>query len=122
MRVFLYGTLLDPSVLAARSGRRGLRGVAARLPGWMRVALRGQPYPTLVRARRQAVRGLLLTLAGAPLRRLRVYEGAAYRLLPVLVLGPRGRTAALAWIARQALADAGAPWQASHDRYAKHAK
>ncbi|WP_203076784.1 gamma-glutamylcyclotransferase family protein [Falsiroseomonas ponticola] len=109
--VFLYGTLLDPAILAARAGRRGLRGVPATLPGWGRVALRGQPYPTLIRARRQAVRGRLVTLAGAPLRRLHAYEGACYRLRPVLVLAPRGRLRALAWIARPALANAARPWQ-----------
>lgn len=111
MRVFLYGTLLDSGVLAARAGRRGLRGVPAILPRWRRVALRGQPYPTLVRARRQAVRGLVVILAGAPLRRLHAYEGAAYRLRPVRLLGPRGRLAAHAWIARPGLAEGGIPWQ-----------
>jgi len=109
--VFLYGTLLDPAILAARAGRRRLRGVPATLPGWKRVALRRQPYPTLIRARRQSVRGLVVTLFGAPLRRLRAYEGAAYRLRPVRPLGPRGRVAALAWIAAPALAAAGRDWQ-----------
>jgi gamma-glutamylcyclotransferase (GGCT)/AIG2-like uncharacterized protein YtfP len=112
VRVFLYGTLLDPRVLAARAGRRGLRGVPATLPGWKRVALRGQPYPTLVRARRHSVRGLVVTLAGAPLRNLQAYEGAAYRLRPVRLRLPRGCLAALAWIAQPTLAAAGSAWQA----------
>lgn len=62
MRIFLYGTLLDPLVLAARSGRRGLDRGAQRawLQGWRRVSLRGAPYPTLLRARRGGVAGLLV--------------------------------------------------------------
>lgn len=111
MRVFLYGTLLDPRVLAARAGRHGLRGVPAVLPGWRRVFLRHQPYPTLVRARRHAVRGRIVSLAGAPLRRLRAYEGAAYRLLPVRPLASSGRITAHAWIAAPALAATDTPWQ-----------
>lgn len=120
--VFLYGTLLDPAILAARAGCRGLRGVPATLPGWKRVALRRQPYPTLIRARRHAVRGLVLLLAGAPLRRLQAYEGAAYRLRPVHPTGSRGRIAALAWITSPALAAAGDDWQPSKAVDAKHAK
>lgn len=111
MRVFLYGTLLDPAILAARAGHHGLRGVPAILPGWRRVALRGQPYPTLLRARCHSVHGLVVTLAGAPLRRLHAYEGAAYRLRPVRLRLPRGRLDALAWIAHPALAAAGSPWR-----------
>ena len=111
MRVFLYGTLLDPVILAARSGR-GLEcgAVPAWLPGWRRVALRGAPYPTLVRARRGGVAGLLVLARGAALRRLVAYEGAAYRLARVRVLTRRGRCAAAAWIAAPMLADAGRPW------------
>jgi gamma-glutamylcyclotransferase (GGCT)/AIG2-like uncharacterized protein YtfP len=104
--VFVYGSLLDPEVLARRSGRRGLmrRAVPAVLPGWRRVALRGTPFPTLVRARRHRVHGLLLRLTGAPLRRLAAYEGSAYRLRRLSVLTIRGRRRALAWVTSSALA------------------
>lgn len=104
--VFVYGSLLDPDVLARQSGRRGLmrRAVPAVLPGWRRVALRGTPFPTLVRARRHRVHGLLLRLIGAPKRRLQAYEGKAYRLRPIRVLTARGPRGALAWIACAALA------------------
>lgn len=106
MEVFLYGTLLDPAVLAARAGRRfpprALR--PAMLPGWRRVMLRRQPYPTLRRDRRGQVPGLLLRVCGAPLRRLMAYEGAAYRLRPVRVQTGCGLRVAKAWISNPALA------------------
>jgi hypothetical protein len=108
--IFLYGTLLDPAILAARAGRRGLRGRPASAPGWRRVALRGQPYPTLLRASRGAVAGLVVTLAGAPLRRLMAYEGAAYRLRSLRLRRPGARPLALAWIAAPSLAASGRPW------------
>lgn len=118
MRIFLYGTLLDPRILALRSGRRGLeRGaVPAILLGWRRVALRGGPYPTLIRGRGAPVPGLLLVLRGAAFRRLTAYEGAAYRLRPLRPLTRRGRRAAAAWIAAPALADAARPWHSSAAR------
>ncbi|MGX9965479.1 gamma-glutamylcyclotransferase family protein [Roseomonas sp. F4] len=103
IEVFLYGSLLDPAVLAARSGRRfparALR--RARLNGWRRVRLRGTPWPMLVRQRGASVEGLLLRLCGAPLRRLMAYEGSAYRLAPVRL--QRGQ--AFAWLAQPSRAD-----------------
>lgn len=112
MRIFLYGTLLDPGILALRSGRRGLeRGaVPAILPGWRRVTLRHAPFPTLLRGRRGAVGGLLLVLRGAALRRLAAYEGPAYRLRPIRPMIRRGPRDAVAWIAAPALADPDRPW------------
>ncbi len=112
MRIFLYGTLLDPHILARRSGRRGLeRGaLPAFLPGWRRVVLRQAPYPTLLRARRGGVPGLLVAPRGAVLRRLMAYEGAAYRLRSLRVLTRRGRCAATAWIAAPTLAAHSRGW------------
>jgi gamma-glutamylcyclotransferase (GGCT)/AIG2-like uncharacterized protein YtfP len=104
--VFLYGSLLDPVVLARKSGRRGLlrRAVPAVLPGWRRVLLRAAPYPTVLPARRHRVGGSLIRIGGAPLRRLMAYEGAAYRLRCLRVLTPRGPQSAFAWVAKATLA------------------
>jgi len=101
MRVFLYGTLLDPKTLASRSGDPKLphRGVAAALPGWCRVALPRAPWPTLRRDRSGAVTGVLVDAPAAAMRRLAAYEGSAYRLVPVVVSTARGNTVARAWIA-----------------------
>ncbi|MDO9503140.1 gamma-glutamylcyclotransferase family protein [Falsiroseomonas sp.] len=108
VEVFLYGTLLDPAVLAARSGRRFPPRAwrPALLAGWRRVMLRRQPYPTLRRARGGRVAGVLIRVCGAPLRRLMAYEGAAYRLRPVRPCRPgRGPALAMAWIAHILLAE-----------------
>lgn len=77
MRVFLYGTLLDPRVVRCHAGtiRPWQRALPARLDGFRRVVLRGTPYPTLVPGPGQ-VRGLLVTLPPGPFARLATYEGA----------------------------------------------
>jgi gamma-glutamylcyclotransferase (GGCT)/AIG2-like uncharacterized protein YtfP len=106
LAIFVYGSLLDPAVLARQSGRRGLhRGAMnAVLKGWRRAMLRAAPYPTLLRDRHGQVAGLLLRLGGAALRRLVAYEGAAYALRPVRVRTMRGVRNCWAWIARPSLA------------------
>jgi gamma-glutamylcyclotransferase (GGCT)/AIG2-like uncharacterized protein YtfP len=106
IEVFLYGSLLDPAVLHAKAGRRfpGRALRPARLKGWRRVRLRGTPWPMLVRDRRGEVDGLVLRLAGAPLRRLMAYEGPAYRLRPLrLRIGGRDHGPVWAWMAQAAL-------------------
>ena len=101
MRLFLYGTLLDPITLALRGGQatRPLRPVQAALLGWRRVALRGGRYPTLRRDRRGVVRGVLVDVQARAMGRLAVYEGPAYRLTRVVVDTPNGKTSARTWIA-----------------------
>src|SRR5215204_2946845 len=112
--IFLYGTLLDPRVLAARAGQGGLarRLAPARLPGWRRVALRGTPYPTLLRDPGAATEGALLRGRVAPpaLARLAAYEGPSYRLVPVRVETAAGGCRARAWVAVAWRADAARGW------------
>ena len=99
--LFLYGTLLRPAVLERMAGQPGLarRLRPARLEGWARVALRGTPYPTLVRAPAAVTEGALLRCGAAALARLAAYEGASYRLVPVRVTTRRGPRWARAWVA-----------------------
>jgi len=101
MRLFLYGTLVDPDTLAARSGDARLpeRCRPAELPGWRRVGLAGTPYPTLRPARGARTPGVVVDVGPAALRRLTGYEGPAYRLTRVVVATAQGETAAHAWIA-----------------------
>jgi gamma-glutamylcyclotransferase (GGCT)/AIG2-like uncharacterized protein YtfP len=101
MRLFLYGTLLDPETLARRSGDPALPAhcAAATLRGWRRVALSNTPWPTLRRDRAGIVTGALVDVTAAAARRLAAYEGDAYRLVPVVVMTANGKTAARAWIA-----------------------
>ena len=90
MRLFLYGTLLDPDTLARRSGDAALPPVPAVLTGWRRVAMRGGRYPTLRRHRVGAVRGIVLAVPARVLGRLGAYEGPAYRLTRVVVATANG--------------------------------
>jgi hypothetical protein len=106
MRLFLYGTLLDPAVLTRWSGdpllARRLR--PATLPRHRRRPLRRMPYPTLVPDRLSRVTGATLTLGPAALRRLAAYEGPLYRLHPLRLAAPPRRAwawIAWAWIARR---------------------
>jgi Gamma-glutamyl cyclotransferase, AIG2-like len=98
VRLFLYGTLLDPAALAARSGDPTLpkRCRSAVLHGWRRVTLVGRPWPTLRRCANAVITGKVVTAGAAALRRLTVYEGPEYRLRLVVV---EPRTPAWAWIA-----------------------
>jgi len=103
MRLFLYGSLLDPALLAARAGRR-IALTPAVLAGWQRAARPGSRFPTLCRARGGRVEGALATVDGAALRRLVAYEGLEYRLHRVAVRWRREDSgpatgAAWAWIA-----------------------
>jgi gamma-glutamylcyclotransferase (GGCT)/AIG2-like uncharacterized protein YtfP len=112
VRLFVYGTLLDPARVAAVVGApaRLCAPRPAVLRGMRRVALRGTPYPTLIRDRRGVVAGGVLSVGPRALQRLAMYEGRPYRLRPV---APRvfGRVVrARAWIAPPGRAEAARPW------------
>ncbi|MGA3400110.1 MAG: gamma-glutamylcyclotransferase family protein [Acetobacteraceae bacterium] len=100
MRLFLYGTLLQPATLAARSGDPTLprRYVPATLHGWRRVALPAVPWPTLRRDPRSVVAGMVVDVSAAAATRLAAYEGDTYRLVPVVVATANGKTAARTFI------------------------
>jgi gamma-glutamylcyclotransferase (GGCT)/AIG2-like uncharacterized protein YtfP len=112
MRVFLYGSLMDPDVFARVAGTAAPVEAArpALLPGWRRVFLRGTPFPTLVRDPSGAVDGLLAAIPPALLPALHAYEGALYRFLPVRVLSDGAIRAARAWVARPDRADPSRSW------------
>jgi gamma-glutamylcyclotransferase (GGCT)/AIG2-like uncharacterized protein YtfP len=112
MILFVYGTLLDPGILARVSGEAGLAGRLrpARLEGWRRVFLRGTPYPTLVPWHGGLVEGAVLRVGDAALARLSAYEGSAYALTPLRVVTGRGALQARAWIAPFRRADMARDW------------
>jgi hypothetical protein len=112
MRLFLYGTLLNPAVLAARSGDPLLPKQArpAVLRGWRRVTLAGTRWPTLRRYGDSVVPGKAVTVGARSLQRLSAYQGPAYRLRRV-VLQPR--IPAWTWIAPRGTQH---PWRSSHDQ------
>lgn len=107
MRLFLYGTLLDPATLATRGGEPALpkRCRHAVLRGWRRVSLARTPWPTLRRCPGGVVVGKVVIAGGNVLRRLTAYEGPAYRLRLVVV---EPRIPAWTWIAAGATHQ---PWQ-----------
>ncbi|MFT8246887.1 gamma-glutamylcyclotransferase family protein [Roseomonas sp. BN140053] len=90
--LFLYGTLLDPAVLRRQSGDPRLIRSArpAVLPGHARVFFRGTPWPTLRPCPGGQVAGLVVRPTPSAMARLRTYEGRAYRLVPLRVLGRQG--------------------------------
>jgi gamma-glutamylcyclotransferase (GGCT)/AIG2-like uncharacterized protein YtfP len=100
VRLFLYGTLLDPARMARCTGRE-VAMAPAMLRGWRRVAMRGGRYPTLVRGR-GTVAGALAVVDAAALRRLSAYEGPLYDLRRLAVRAAGGNTVAGVWIAKAA--------------------
>lgn len=112
MILFLYGTLLDPEVLARMSGEPSLPRAmrAARLEGWRRVFLRGTPYPTLIEDAASVVEGAVVRAGPAAVARLSDYEGSAYAMVPLTVATDRGPLRARAWIAPAWRAEADRPW------------
>ncbi|MCS6921646.1 MAG: gamma-glutamylcyclotransferase [Elioraea sp.] len=106
MRIFLYGTLMDPEVARRVSGddRFVREAQPALLPGWRKTLLRGTPFPTLVPDDGSVVHGLLAKVSPRTLARLHAYEGRLYRFVTVHVLSAGRRLAARAWIAP--------PWRA----------
>jgi hypothetical protein len=94
-----------------------LGGAAAVEPGRVLnarcVRVAGQTYPMLRPAATGAVDGVLARLADAEaLRRLLVYEGVAYRLARLAVVGAEGRVVpALAFLPSGRMARRFAPWR-----------
>ena len=77
MRLFVYGTLLDPDLRTEVVGR-AVEGAPAVLRGWRRHAARGRSYPMILPAADAAVSGLVLDLDPAAAARIHGYEGGEY--------------------------------------------
>ena len=90
--LFVYGSLVDPAVLARVCGGRvgAFPSEPAVLDGHRRVFVAGAWYPTLVPRAGGRVEGLLLDGLGRDsLRRLGDYEGPEYEIRAVTVTGER---------------------------------
>jgi gamma-glutamylcyclotransferase (GGCT)/AIG2-like uncharacterized protein YtfP len=86
VKIFLYGTLADPAGLGFCAGKPVKAApVPAVLEGYRRVLLRGARYPTLRRAPRQVVPGVVMRVNADMLVRLQNYESVRYRRMPVRV-------------------------------------
>jgi gamma-glutamylcyclotransferase (GGCT)/AIG2-like uncharacterized protein YtfP len=91
MKIFLYGTLADPAGMGKCAGKPvRATPLPAILPGYQRVVLRGARYPTLRRAPREAVPGVIMRVNADMLVRLQAYESVRYRQIHVRLRTPHG--------------------------------
>lgn len=110
-RLFAYGTLRDPDVLAAVLGRRPELGPQGRLAGHVALTVVGDCYPILVpRAGAATVGTFVSGLSGADWQRLDRYEGSGYCRQPVRVASSLGAIAAQAYFPRRLLKAGPSPW------------
>lgn len=99
MKIFLYGTLADPQGFGFCAGRPlRARPVPAVLPGYRRVLLRFARYPTLRRAPREQVAGVIMRVNADMLVRLQNYESVRYRRIPVRLQTARGPARAVCFM------------------------
>ncbi|WP_424136912.1 gamma-glutamylcyclotransferase family protein [Roseomonas chloroacetimidivorans] len=105
--IFLYGTLLNPQVLARQSGDARLPRAMrpALLRGYRRAAFRGTLYPTLLPGKGGWVRGALIWPSPSAMAALQRYEGPCYRLVPLRVQTVRGPIRARAWVVPRWMAE-----------------
>jgi gamma-glutamylcyclotransferase (GGCT)/AIG2-like uncharacterized protein YtfP len=82
VRLFFYGTLLDPDVQSLVLGRVLGAGdlTTAVLRHFRRVYIAGRSYPMIVPHHGGAVHGAVTSLSRDELARIARYEGAGYRL------------------------------------------
>jgi gamma-glutamylcyclotransferase (GGCT)/AIG2-like uncharacterized protein YtfP len=96
MRLFLYGTLADPAAMGRCAGRPiKATPLPARLRGFRRVLLRGARYPTLRRAPRGQVHGVIMRVTADMFFRLKSYESSRYRCISVRLETAAGPARAL---------------------------
>ncbi len=99
MKIFLYGTLIDPAGFGFCAGRPSrAEPMAAVLLHYRRVLLRGARYPTLRRARGHKVQGVLMRVNADMLVRLQNYESDRYRPIRVRLLTPSGPMRAICFM------------------------
>ncbi len=115
MRLFFFGTLMDPEVRALVVGRdvpdEAVEPAVAR--GFRRVLVAGRPYPMLRLCAAGRVDGIVADgLDSGALRRLRAYEGREYRMRPIRVRSAtHQREVVLAFLCRPEVAPGRAGWR-----------
>lgn len=110
-RLFAYGTLRDPDVLAAVLGHRPAVAGLGRLHGHVALTVAGESYPILVPRPGAATTGTILAgLTAADWQALDRYEGAGYRRLPILVSTGAGMVSADAYIPARGLTAGTTVW------------
>lgn len=93
MRMFVFGTLQDPDLLAAVIGRPTdeIARVPAYLPGKRAVRVENETYPTLIDDEQGTVHGQILgPMEGADVDRILFFEAEEYDFSPTMVEAPDG--------------------------------
>lgn len=114
MRLFFFGSLMDPDLFALVVGRpmSELEVAPGRLHGYRRHKVADEIYPILVPQPGGVVEGLLVDgLTDTEIDRLQFFEGGEYALHPLPVTDDEGRPVeAHAYVSTGILKDAGEPW------------
>ncbi|HET8726797.1 MAG TPA: gamma-glutamylcyclotransferase family protein [Alphaproteobacteria bacterium] len=115
MRLFFFGSLMDPDLFALVVGRPfdALSTGPGLLHGFQRRKVKGENYPILVPHPGGRVEGLLVEgLSAGEVDRLQFFEGGEYVLTPLPVTDAAGVPAdAHAYVSTGILEDAGEPWR-----------
>ncbi len=83
MDLFVYGTLMIPSVMYAVTGRK-FRFVNAILTGCARYTVKGESYPGIVRATDAVTEGIIyLDVDRLSIKKLDEFEGDLYQRTPI---------------------------------------
>jgi hypothetical protein len=118
MRLFVFGTLMDPDVMRIVVGRE-METVApapARLSGYAARRAFGETFPILVAQPGASVEGLTVgPFDERELERIRFFDGEEFEMRPVSVAGPDGDMVRItACLSTGILADTGEPWRLDH--------
>jgi gamma-glutamylcyclotransferase (GGCT)/AIG2-like uncharacterized protein YtfP len=84
MKIFVYGTLLIPSVMYAVTARE-FRSKKAILRGYVRFTVKGESYPGIIPATDAVTEGIIyIDVDESSLERLDAFEGDMYQRTPIL--------------------------------------
>jgi gamma-glutamylcyclotransferase (GGCT)/AIG2-like uncharacterized protein YtfP len=91
MKIFTYGTLMDPEIMYQVCGRKYLAGKAT-LKDYMRKTLTGEVYPGITERRGCSVDGIVyFDVTAESIKRLDIFEGSFYQRTEVVVACDDGR-------------------------------
>jgi hypothetical protein len=113
MRLFAFGTLMDPDLLALVLDRplSDLTRTPASLPGYRSVRVLNESYPTLSEDPHGVVRGQVLQpMDGTAMDRLIFYEAGEYALSPIMVDTAEGPVDATLFASAERMQATAEPW------------
>jgi len=88
--IFVYGSLMFDDIWN-RIVKRRYDKQSALLPGYKRLAVKGESYPGLVKSFNSSVEGVIyFNVTAQDIKRLDKFEGRYYRKVPVTVISDTG--------------------------------